>query len=159
MELWEVAARESIRDVIARFNSNADTARYTEVMKLFTDDAVLDYDGTLYEGKDAIRSMFESYASTIAEAAPQNSSDARYVRHFTSTHQLDIFASDQASARSYFLCILPHRLDHWGMYIDLFALDSDGEWKIRRRRERLEGATQGSYGESLQARGFLSGNV
>src|SRR5688572_28923873 len=35
IELWELIARESIRDLIARYNANLDTARYDQAMELF----------------------------------------------------------------------------------------------------------------------------
>ena len=41
MELWELTARESIRDLVARYNANADTGRFDQVLELFAPDAVM----------------------------------------------------------------------------------------------------------------------
>ena len=38
MELWEVIARESIRDRIARWNSNGDAGRYAEMVQVLAPD-------------------------------------------------------------------------------------------------------------------------
>ena len=35
MELWELVARESIRDLVARYNANGDSGRFDQVLELF----------------------------------------------------------------------------------------------------------------------------
>ena len=42
MELWELVARESIRDLVARYNANGDAGRFDQVWTLFADDAVME---------------------------------------------------------------------------------------------------------------------
>src|SRR5436305_4632163 len=59
MEQWELAARESIRDLVARYNANGDAGRIEQVLTLFAPDAVLDIEGTVYAGHAEIRGMFE----------------------------------------------------------------------------------------------------
>ena len=39
--MWELEARESIRDIVARYNANGDSGRFDEVMVLFAPDAVM----------------------------------------------------------------------------------------------------------------------
>ena len=51
METWELIARESIRDLVARYNANGDTGRFDQLMELFAPDAVMDVDGEVYEGR------------------------------------------------------------------------------------------------------------
>ena len=38
MELWQLIARESIRDLVARYNANGDTGRFAQVRELFSPD-------------------------------------------------------------------------------------------------------------------------
>ena len=45
MEHWELIARESIRDLAARYNANGDAGRIDQVVELFAEDAVLDKAG------------------------------------------------------------------------------------------------------------------
>jgi hypothetical protein len=47
MEIWELVARESIRDTIARYNSKGDAARWDELEELFAAYAVMDIDGEI----------------------------------------------------------------------------------------------------------------
>ena len=42
MELWELEARESIRDLVARYNANGDSGRFDPMLELFAEDATLD---------------------------------------------------------------------------------------------------------------------
>ena len=56
MEIWELVARESIRDIIARYNCNGDSGRIDAMMSLFTPDAVLEVAGRDPQvGREAIR--------------------------------------------------------------------------------------------------------
>ncbi len=63
MELWELTARESIRDLVARYNANGDAGRFAQVLELFADDAAMEIatpggDVQRYEGHDAIATIF-----------------------------------------------------------------------------------------------------
>ena len=63
MELWELDARESIRDLVTRYNSNGDTGRFPQVLELFAPDAVMETvtpDGAahVYRGRDDIATIF-----------------------------------------------------------------------------------------------------
>ena len=51
MEIWQVIARESIRDLVARYNANGDTGRFAQVRELFSPEATMDIgDGQVYSG-------------------------------------------------------------------------------------------------------------
>ncbi len=63
MELWELVARESIRDLVARYNANGDAGRFDQVLALFADDAVMELVSAAgevrrYEGVDQIATIF-----------------------------------------------------------------------------------------------------
>ncbi len=49
MEIWELTARESIRELVARYNCLGDTCRIGEKVDLFAPDAVLELAGGLHE--------------------------------------------------------------------------------------------------------------
>ena len=38
MEMWELLARESIRDLVARYNANGDSGRFDPVLNIITRD-------------------------------------------------------------------------------------------------------------------------
>jgi hypothetical protein len=156
MEMWELLAREGVRDTIVRYNSNGDAARWDEVEELFASDAVMDIDGQLYEGRPAIMAMFRALrfatddhgASSGPDGSPTTMTEwlARgnkpFVRHFTATTQIDVVSETRATARSYYCVLTVHGLDHWGRYIDDLTL-RDGRWVFARRQHRLDAAIEG----------------
>ncbi|MHB1777606.1 MAG: nuclear transport factor 2 family protein [Acidimicrobiales bacterium] len=149
MERWELEARESIRDLVARYNANGDAGRYEQVLAVFADDAVMEVrsrDGPLrrYEGREAIAGLLEAAAADFAAgtpdgaappAGPEPAGGARvhYVRHFTGTDQIDLVDRTHARGRCYFFVVMPHGPDHWGRYLDEYGV-SDGRWVITRRQ-------------------------
>ena len=151
METWELIARESIRDLVARYNANGDTGRFDQLMELFAPDAVMDVDGEVYEGREQIRTIFTSAAGSLKEHTEQRSAPL-YLRHNTSTLQIDVESETFARGRCYYFVIMAHGLDHWGRYIDEYA-PVDGVWKFKRRREKLDGRIESSWaGRAARAR-------
>jgi hypothetical protein len=147
MELWELIARESIRDLIARYNANGDSGRFEEMMKVFADDAVMEIvsaDGTVrrFEGAAQVATIFtDTKTGWDADAAERGS--GHHVRHFTATHQIDLVDETSARGRCYFLVIMGHGIDHWGRYVDEFGVRDD-HWVITRRRVLMDGRMDGS---------------
>lgn len=170
MELWELVARESVRDLVARYNANGDAGRFAEVARLFTPDAVMELvsrDGTTrrFEGVDAITSVFTGTkaawdaATTTAgsgragDAGPDGSGSPgggagpggarHHVRHVVGTHQIDVPDPGHARGRSYFVVLMGHGLDHWGRYLDDYVVH-EGEWRFARRRVLTDGHATGA---------------
>jgi hypothetical protein len=151
VEVWELVARESIRDLVARYNANGDTGRFAQVLELFADDAVMEIvssDGNVqrYEGHDAIATIFtgtkqrwdgEAGAATRGPS-PDGGGRPRHVRHFTATHQIDLVDRGHATGRSYFAVLMPHGLDHWGRYLDTYE-ERHGRWLFTSRRTLPDG--------------------
>jgi hypothetical protein len=144
MEQWELAAREAIRDLVARYNANGDSGRVKEVLELFTPDAVMELgdpgESTRHTGLDEIKLIFTGTKERwTAEAGERGA--APYVRHCVATHQIDLVDEHQAKGRCYFFVIMAHGIDHWGRYIDDYA-DTDGRWRFTNRVVRVDGRTQ-----------------
>jgi hypothetical protein len=146
MELWELTARESIRDLVARYNANADTARFDQVLDLFAPDAVMEVAGRAFEGRDAIRTIFTTTADSVAERAPGQTGPA-YLRHSTSTLQIDVESPTAARSRCYYHVIMDHGLDHWGRYVDEYSC-LDGRWYFVHRRVTTDGRTKGGWADA-----------
>ncbi len=137
MEIWQVVARESIRDLVARYNANGDTGRFDRVIELFAPDAVMELPGRdpeRYEGHDEIRTIFTGTSERLSAA----STIPRYLRHCTSTHQIDLVDEDHAVGRCYYFVIMAHGLDHWGRYTDRYER-RDGAWKFVHRKVTTDG--------------------
>ncbi len=156
MELWELVARESIRDLVARYNANGDSGRFEQMLAVFADDASMELvaaDGSVrrYDGLDQVATIFtETKANWDAGATARGAAEAdpgggggappprHHIRHFTSTHQIDLVDETHARGRCYFSVIMPHGLDHWGRYIDEYGV-RDGRWVITLRRALSDG--------------------
>ena len=143
MEIWELVARESIRDIIARYNCNGDSGRIDAMMSLFTPDAVLEVPGREpLVGREAIRHFF------TAVARPDDTTFVpKRFHHHTATHQIDIVDKQSAKGRCYFAVLTQDGLDHWGRYVDEYRCH-DGQWKIQNRNVYVDGLTPGGWGET-----------
>lgn len=146
MDLWEVIARESIRDLVARYNACGDAGRFDDVMALFAPDAtmelVVDGETRAFEGLGEIRAIFTGTRETWADDATAAGVPA-YVRHSVSTHQIDLMDPTHATGRAYFQVIRAHGLDHWGRYLDRYE-ERDGQWRFTFRRATADGWSAGS---------------
>ena len=138
MEVWEVVARESIRDLITRYNSNGDTGRFAEVIKLFAPGAVMELTGQAYTGVDEILTIFTGTRARDGESATPG-----YVRHMTATHQIDVIDPEHATGRCYFQVLTSIGIDHWGRYVDDYRV-VDGQWRFARRKVTVDGQSPNS---------------
>jgi hypothetical protein len=144
MELWEVAARESIRDMVTRYNSNGDTGRFAQVLELFAPDAVMEIgsgDGDIYRGRDEIETIFTRTKARWSAAAQEREAPG-YIRHCVFTHQVDFIDKTHARGRCYFQVLMAHGLDHWGRYLDEYE-ELDGRWLFVHRRVTTDGHASG----------------
>jgi 3-phenylpropionate/cinnamic acid dioxygenase small subunit len=150
VELWELVARESIRDLVARYNANGDSGRFEQMLALFADDGVMELvaaDGEVrrFEGVEEIATIFIGTKAGWDDAAAGTQA-RHHIRHFVATHQIDLVDTTHATGRSYYAVIMEHGLDHWGRYIDDYV-ERDGRWRIARRRALSDGKTPGGFTE------------
>jgi hypothetical protein len=83
--------------------------------------------------------MFDASASNPGGGGSGSGSTTRHhIRHFTSTHQIDLIDESHAVGRCYFLVVMPHGVDHWGRYIDEYGR-REGRWVITLRRALTDG--------------------
>lgn len=133
-----MVARESIRDLVTRYNSNGDAGRFEPLMELFAPDAVMQINDRVATGRDEILSIFTGTKDRV-----RGGDTPGYVRHFVATHQIDVVDETHASGRCYFAVISPVGLDHWGRYIDEYKV-VDGRWRFATRRVTVDGQTPAS---------------
>ena len=142
MELWELVARESIRDLVARYNANADSGRFDQVMECFAPDATVELDGRPYRGRQEIRTIFTGVTERLRKQP-----EPVIVRHHTSTLQIDVAGPDEASSRCYYQVLSGKGLDHWGRYLDRYGV-IDSRWYFFHRGEFLDGFVPDSWTRS-----------
>lgn len=134
VELWELVARESIRDLVARYNANGDSGRFGHVRELFCSEATMNIgDARTYSGIDDVMTIF-----TRTKGDTGATPGLTHVRHTTSTHQIDLFDEQSASGRLYFTVLTDIGIDHWGRYVDTYGVE-DGVWKFTSRTVTVDG--------------------
>jgi hypothetical protein len=148
MELWELVARESVRDCIARYNAHGDAGRMEEMLDVFADDGEIDMDGDGFSGREDMRAGFldagRAFASYARAAGLKRGEPV--LRHLTATTLITVESPERARSSSYFFVLMKHGLDHWGSYHDEFRT-VDGSWRLARRRVVVEGRVPGGFAE------------
>ena len=136
MQHWELAAREAIRDTIARYNHAGDRGRFGDMVATFLADGVLELDGgERHEGHDALRSFFSHVGDDRALTV---------LRHCVTNTLIDVQSPRAATARSYFMVLTDIGVDHWGTYHD--RLEPVGaRWLLAHRSVRTAAHAPGSF--------------
>ncbi len=132
MEMWELVARERIRDTLARYNWSGDAMRLDELAGAFCDDGELEVRGSEpVRGRSAIVDFLGG-----AVAAPKPSAEAssvkRIVRHNVANIRFTEVTPQKAQVSCYFTVLTEIGLDHFGRYRDVFV-PVDSDWLIRHR--------------------------
>ena len=132
MELWELSARERIRDTLARYNWAGDAMRLQELAESFCEDGELELRGSEpVRGREAIVE-FLGGAVASPNAAAQESGVRRIVRHNVANVRFTEMTPQRAGVACYFTVVTEIGLDHYGRYRDVFVPVGD-EWLIQHR--------------------------
>jgi ketosteroid isomerase-like protein len=138
MQTWELAAREHIRETIARYAHLVDRGRLDEVVALFAEDAVLEAgEGPPARGRAAIRAVFTETGARLAAGGRP------HIRHHVSNVSIALGDPEVATAEAYFLALTERGPDHWGHYRDRLVV-RDGRWVFTLRRVRVDGRSPAS---------------
>ena len=135
MDIWELTAREGIRDSLARYNWSGDAMRLSELAESFCEDGELELRGSApVRGRGAIVE-FLSGAVASPNATAEAASVKRIVRHNLTNIRFTEMTPQHARVACYFTVFTEVGLDHYGRYRDLFVPVGpvDGEWLIRHR--------------------------
>jgi hypothetical protein len=141
MELWELFARESIRDTYARYNQSGDAFRLEELAACFVEDGALEVRGQEpYVGREAIvRNLGGGRGATTEEIRAAAKAEAstgggtkRIMRHNVSNLQIQSLTQQDAHSVAYFLVVTETGVDHYGRYRD-HLVEADGTWLFKHR--------------------------
>jgi hypothetical protein len=134
MKAWEVAAREEIRETLARYNHFGDSGRFTEMAALFAVDGILEVKGEpTVVGRGAIEEYFNGVKRDLLAL-----SNVPMLRHYATNVTITVPSPREATAASSFLVIGEAGLDHWGRYRDELVPEADG-WRFAHRLVRTDG--------------------
>jgi len=144
MELWELTARELVRETIARYAHLVDRGRIDELVELFAEDGTLEAgDPPPAHGRAAIREFFLGTRDRLAAATVRP-----LIRHHVSNVLVVLEDRKTATAESYFLAVTERGPDHWGRYRDRLV-ERDGRWLFQHRRAKRDGQAAGSVFEEV----------
>ncbi|WP_396926897.1 nuclear transport factor 2 family protein [Mycolicibacterium sp.] len=131
MQMWELVARERIRDTLALYNWSGDAGRIEDLTQSFCSDGILEVRGTAgATGRAAIAEFLGGVTTAPpAHAGPQVK---RIVRHTLTNIRFTEVTPQRAQVSSYFTVFTEIGLDHYGRYRDVFT-PVDESWLIAHR--------------------------
>lgn len=140
MEMWELIAREQIRDTLARYNWSGDAGRLDGLAETFCADGVLEIRGfEPLRGRSQIVSFLSGVTGTVARKV-----DVRpVVRHNVANVMFTALTRDAAHVSSYFTVVTNVGVDHVGRYRDTLVPDGDS-WLIKHRKVSTDWAAPNS---------------
>jgi hypothetical protein len=140
MEMWELVAREQIRDTLARYNWSGDAGRLDGLAETFCTDGVLEIRGVEpLRGRSQIAAFLGGVTGNIAG----NVDVKPVVRHNVANVLFTRMTSDEAHVSSYFTVVTYIGLDHFGRYRDTLVPDA-GTWLIKHRKVSTDWAAANS---------------
>jgi SnoaL-like domain len=140
VEMWELVAREHIRDTLARYNWSGDAGRLDDLADTFCADGVLEIRGfEPLRGPSEIVAFLGGVTGSVAD-----STDVKpIVRHNVASVLFTEVTPDHAQVSSYFTVVTHVGLDHIGRYRDTVVPDGD-TWRIKHRKVSTDWAAPNS---------------
>jgi hypothetical protein len=138
--MWELVAREQIRDTLARYNWSGDAGRVDGLAETFCADGVLEIRGLQpLHGRSEIASFLCGVAGDVAGRVDVKP----VVRHNLATVLFTGVTPHEAHVSSYFTVVTHIGLDHFGRYRDTLVPHGDG-WLIKHRKVSTDWAADNS---------------
>jgi len=142
VELWELVAREEIRDTLYRYNSFGDRGLLEELANQFTEDCLFERRGGFRaQGRDAVVAVLSNRV-TIASDGSIPRHERPLVRHHLSNVLFQEVTPERARVISYFLRLHRDWPEHWGIYRDVLVPSGD-RWLIAHRVVSIDGEIRG----------------
>jgi hypothetical protein len=134
VDLWEIEAREELRELLAAYYRLGDSGRIAEQADLFEPDGVVELHGRgAFVGREAIIGAYQDLnTANVADPA------ITYIRHFSSNYTLQVASPSEASGEGYWLLLNNHGLARWGRCRDWYRRADGGPWRFARRLVRTD---------------------
>ncbi|ASW90679.1 nuclear transport factor 2 family protein [Mycobacterium marseillense] len=144
MDMWELVAREQIRDTLARYNWSGDAGALDGLTQTFCPDGVLEIRGfDPLHGRSAIAEFLSGVTGRVATDADVTAGVKPIVRHNVANVLFTELAPARARVKSYFTVITHIGLDHCGRYRDILVPE-DGTWLLKHRQVSTDWAAPDS---------------
>jgi ketosteroid isomerase-like protein len=140
VEPSEAVARESIRDLVARYNFYGDRGDLDSLGALFSQDGVLEFDmGGPPRRATGPAGITELLGSVVAGWAgdAEARQGPRWVRHFVATHVIDLVDEELATGSAYVLVMRSTGVESVGRYQDHYVKERS-VWRFSSRRARRD---------------------
>jgi hypothetical protein len=138
--MWELVAREQIRDTLARYNWAGDAGRIDELAETFCADGVLEIRGQQpLRGRSDIVAFLGGVTGNVRVHAAVKP----IVRHNVANLLFTEVTADQAQVSCYFTVFTHIGLDHFGRYRDTLVPEG-GTWLIKHRKVSTDWAAPNS---------------
>jgi hypothetical protein len=140
VEMWELVAREQIRDTLARYNWSGDAGRIDGLAETFCADGVLEV-----RGLEPLRSRPEiaAFLGGVTSDVAADVDVKPIVRHNVANVLFTGLTPHRAHVSSYFTVVTHIGLDHFGRYRDTLVPDGD-TWLIKHRKVSTDWAAPNS---------------
>lgn len=146
MDVWELVAREHIRDTLARYNWSGDAGRVDDLAATFCLDGVLEIRGLQsLRGRSEITEFLGGVTLAVSTAAAVDveATLKPIVRHNVANLLFTDLTPERAMVSSYFTVVTHVGLDHFGRYRDELVPDGD-TWLIKHRKVSTDWASPNS---------------
>lgn len=155
MDVWELVAREHIRDTLARYNWSGDAGRVDDLAATFCLDGVLEIRGLQsLRGRSEITAFLRGVTSGLAASTARvdveptlkptpRPAPKPIVRHNVANLLFTDLTPVRALVSSYFTVVTHVGLDHFGRYRDELVPDGD-TWLIKHRKVSTDWASPNS---------------
>ncbi len=144
MEMWELVAREQIRDTLARYNWSGDAGRVDGLAETFCADGILEIRGLRpLCGRSEIASFLSGVTGTVGDRLTDRVDVKPVVRHTLANVLFTGLTPHEAHVSSYFTVVTHIGLDHFGRYRDTLVPEGDS-WLIKHRKVSTDWAADNS---------------
>ncbi len=145
MELWELIAREQVRETFTRYSTAGDGGRLDDLVAQFTEDATMEVPprGPVAGRQAILQSLREGAMRSRPPVAFEGQKPI--IRHFTTNIHFREITPERIETTAYFCAMSARGPDHWGRYFDVLVPVGD-RWLFAHRIARSEGwALDGWY--------------
>ncbi|WP_445169462.1 nuclear transport factor 2 family protein [Mycolicibacterium sp. Dal123E01] len=120
MQMWELVARERIRDTLALYNWSGDSGRIEDLTQSFCPEGELEVRGTATISGRAAIAEFLGGVAVPTPAVSAKPALKRIVRHTLTNIRFTELTEKRAQVSSYFTVFTEIGPDHYGRYRDVF---------------------------------------